>query len=77
MRTLLEGVPRALGVLQSAVGAADFLDRASQALVQIVGLDTGRVLLHKGDAWQTVAIHGTANPPAWNPSRHIIDKLLA
>src|SRR5947207_15289109 len=34
MRILLEGVPRALGVLQSAVGAADFLDRASQALVQ-------------------------------------------
>src|SRR5207248_2096280 len=26
MRVLLEGVPRALGVLQSATGAADFLD---------------------------------------------------
>jgi adenylate cyclase len=76
MRVLLEGVPRTLGVLQSAVGAADFLDRASHALVQIVGLDTGRVVLRTGDAWQTAAIHGTANSPGWNPSRHVIDRLL-
>jgi adenylate cyclase len=76
MRLLLEGVPRALGVLQSAVGTTDFLERASQALVQIVGLDTGRVLLRKGDTWDTTAVHGTTNPPGWNPSRHVIDRLL-
>lgn len=74
MRILLDGVPRALGVLQSAVGAADFLDRASQALVQIVRLDTGRVLLRKGDDWVTAAASGPAVPD-WKPSRHVLDRL--
>jgi adenylate cyclase len=76
MRLLLEGVPRALGVLQSAVRTTDFLERASNALVQVVGLDTGRVLLRNGDTWETAAVHGTTNPPGWNPSRHVIDRLL-
>jgi adenylate cyclase len=77
MRVLLEGVPHALGVLQSAVGAADFLDRASHALVQVVGLDTGRVLLRRGDTWETAAAHGaTRDLPGWCPSRHVIDRLL-
>ena len=75
MRTLLEGVPRALGVLQSAVGAADFLDRASQALVQIIGLDTGRVLLCREDAWDVAAAHGTVAGPDWRPSRHVLERL--
>jgi adenylate cyclase len=74
MRVLLDGVPRALGVLQSAVGAADFLDRASQALVQIVRLDTGRVLLRKGDEWTTAASAGPAVPD-WKPSRHVLERL--
>jgi adenylate cyclase len=77
MRTLLEGVPRALGVLQSAVGTDEFLLRASQAIVQIVGLDTGRVLLRKDDNWETGAVHGTADPPNWKPSRHVLERLLA
>jgi adenylate cyclase len=77
MRALLEGVPRALGVLQSAVGATDFLDRAAHALVQIVGLDTGRVLLRQGDRWDEAATHGTArNLPGWHPSRQVLDRLL-
>jgi adenylate cyclase len=76
MRTLLEGVPRALGVLHSAIGAADFLDRASQALVQIVGLDSGRVLLRRGDTWEVAAVHGTADSRDWRPSRHVLERLL-
>ncbi len=76
MRVLLDGVPRALGVLQSAIGAADFLERASQALVQIVGLDTGRVLLRKGAEWETAAVHGTAAAAGWRPSRLVLDRLL-
>jgi adenylate cyclase len=77
MRALLEGVPRALGVLHSAVGAADFLERASQALVQIVGLDTGRVLLRQADAWEVTAAQGGASATGWRPSRHVVERLLA
>ncbi|MBI1916276.1 MAG: adenylate/guanylate cyclase domain-containing protein [Planctomycetes bacterium] len=77
MRALLEGVPRALGVLQSAVGTTDFLNRACQALVQTVGLDTGRVLLRKGEAWDVAAAIGTsADRASWRPSRHVLDRLL-
>src|SRR5947207_1985352 len=43
-------------VLESAIGSADFLDQAARALLQIVGLDAGRVLLLNGDDWTTAAI---------------------
>ncbi|MCI0463160.1 MAG: adenylate/guanylate cyclase domain-containing protein [Gemmataceae bacterium] len=76
LRTLLEGVPRALGVLQSAVGAADFLERASGALVQIIGLDSGRVLLRRDDSWEVAAAHAAAPDPDWKPSRHVLERLL-
>ena len=76
MRLLLEGMPRALGVLHSAIGAADFLDRASQALVQIVGLDSGRVLLHREDTWEVAAVHAVAAEAGWRPSRHVLERLL-
>jgi adenylate cyclase len=76
MRALLEGMPRALGVLHSAVGAADFLERASHALVQIIGLDTGRVLLRRGDGWDIAAAHGETRTTGWRPSRHVVEHLL-
>jgi len=59
-----------------AVGTADFLDRASQALVQTVGLDTGRVLLRGGDSWEIAAAHGTPDRAAWRPSRYVLERLL-
>jgi hypothetical protein len=77
MRPLIEGMDRALIVLQNAVGAADFRERASQALVQIVGLDTGRVLLRDCDRWNVVAAHGIQGDiSGWQPSRHIVNQLL-
>jgi adenylate cyclase len=63
-----------MGVLQAAVGAADFLDKAAEALVRIVGLDRGRMLLLEGDAWAVAAAHGL--PPEggrpWQPSQHVL-----
>src|SRR5262245_19917446 len=75
MRALLNGIPRALGVLQSAVGTADFLARAAHALVQSVGLDTGRVLVRQGDGWKTEAVSGAVLDAAWRPSRHVVERL--
>jgi hypothetical protein len=49
-----------VGVLQSTVGSADFLERAAEALVQIVGLDSGRVLLLEGECWDVAASSGVA-----------------
>jgi adenylate cyclase len=77
VRLLLEGTTRVLGVLQNAVGTEAFLARAAQALVRIVGLDTGRVLLRQADGWSVKAGHGAgAEGPAWRPSRHVLDRLL-
>jgi adenylate cyclase len=61
-----------MGVLQSAVGSADFVDRAAEALVQIVGLHAGRVLLLEGDTWKAVACNPTSSGSDWRPSTHVL-----
>jgi adenylate cyclase len=74
VKELLGWLETVMGVLQSTVGAADFLDKATQALVQIVGLELGRVLLLDRDQWTIAAAHG--EPPdgsrPWQPSRHVL-----
>jgi adenylate cyclase len=66
-----------VGVLQSSIGSPDFLDRAAVALVQIVGLDTGCVLLLHGDRWDVVAAHGARRDAEdeWRPSKLVLDKV--
>lgn len=65
-----------VGVLQSSTGSADFLPRAAEALVQIVGLDSGRVLLLDGDRWDVAAAHPAASADeSWRPSRHVLDRV--
>ncbi len=66
-----------MGVLQSTVGSADFLEKAAQALVQIVGLNSGRVLLLEGDDWAVAAVYGVVPGPsgAWQPSRQVLDRV--
>jgi len=64
-------------VLQSAASSSDFFDRAALALTQLVGLDTGRVLLWNHDDWSTRALQqapkaAVANRP---PSRTILDRV--
>lgn len=66
-----------VGVLQSAVGSADFLTRAAQALVQIVGLRAGRVLLLDGENWTTAAREPPSDDADWRPSSHVLDHVRA
>jgi adenylate cyclase len=74
LKELIGWLQTVMGVLQSTVGTADFLDKATEALVQIVGLELGRVLLHNGDEWAVAAGHG--EPPQgsgpWQPSQHVL-----
>lgn len=46
----------AMGVLQSAINSSEFFDRAAQAVVDLVGLDSGRVLLWDKGEWRTQAV---------------------
>ena len=66
-----------LGVLQSTVGSSDFLPKAAEALVQIVGLHSGRVLRLEKDQWTVAAQHGTGDPLAqpWKPSQHVLTRV--
>jgi hypothetical protein len=44
--------------------------------VQIVGLDSGRVLLLEGEHWGVGAFSGTtAEGDEWRPSRHVLDRV--
>ena len=43
-------------VLQSATSSSDFFQRAAQAVVDIVGLDTGRVLILKEGRWEVESL---------------------
>jgi adenylate cyclase len=64
-----------LEVLQSAAGAADFFDKAARALVDLVGLDAGRVLLWEDGEWKIQALYPDGGAPA--PSRRVLDRLRA
>ena len=45
-----------IGVLQNAAGSNDFFQRAAQGMINIVGLDSGGVLLHKAGLWEMAAL---------------------
>lgn len=69
-----------MGVMQSAASSLEFFPRAASALVDLIGLDTGRVLLlHDGD-WkvqaQQSAVQATAEAD-WQPSRQVLAKVVA
>jgi adenylate cyclase len=76
---LITWLQTTMRVLQDAVGSADFLSRAAEALVQIVGLNSGLVLLRRDGRWDdqpTVTFPPTAGARGLRPSTTILDKLL-
>lgn len=79
-RSVLGWLRAVVVLLQSAATDGDFLRKAARALVEVVGLDLGRVLLPDGAGWKTVAFYPEAdgeyersNPP----SRLVLGRVLA
>ncbi len=71
----LQGV---IGVLHTAASSTDFFQRAAQSIVEIIGLDTGRILSQKEDSWQVEAQFAEPNSPRepnWRPSRQVLKRL--
>ena len=64
-------------VLQGTIGSEDFLKQAAVALVDIVGLESGRVLLGEPGSLKVA----TAHPPEfleitnWEPNKNIVKRL--
>jgi adenylate cyclase len=76
MKAVIPWLQAAMDVLQSAATSADFFDKAARAVVDLVNLDSGRVLLLKGEEWQVQALHtaaGVGRDAATLPSRHVLD----
>ena len=74
LAALIGWLQTTLGVLQSTIGAADFLQRTVEAMVTIVGLDSGRALLFEGESWKTLAAHPDS-AGKWQPSRRVLEQV--
>ncbi len=66
-------------VLQSAATDTDFFQKGAQAIVEVVGLDMGRVLTRDGDDWKTASFfpleeeeYERTNPP----SRMVLSRVI-
>src|SRR5262245_35328295 len=80
VESLLRWLQTIVGVLQTAASSRDFFQCAVQAVVDVVGLDVGRVLILEDTAWRTEAERfatsdkDTASPA--RPSRKVLARLL-
>lgn len=79
----VEGMVRwlqaAMGVLQSAAGSSDFYQRAARAVVDLVGLDSCRVLLRELGQWKLQVVQtkpGLRGDAEAQGSRKILDRIL-
>ena len=52
MLPLIRSVGQVMDVLQTAMSSADFFQRAAQAVVELVRLDTGRILFLRNGQWE-------------------------
>jgi len=76
----IEGLVRwwreVIDVLQSASNSEDFFQKATQAIVRLVGLDLGAVFLHEQGVWRPAVIE-TAGASSARPSTGVLARVLA
>jgi adenylate cyclase len=67
-------------VLQSALSAADFQERAAQEMVELIGLDSGRVLeIHPDGEWKEVSRYVRTTAPdarRWMPVSDLLRRIM-
>jgi adenylate cyclase len=80
----VEGIFRwlrgAMGVLQSAANSSDFFTKAARAMVDLVGLSSGRVLLFEQGQWNVQAVQRSEKLIAdtvRQPSQQVLSRVLA
>lgn len=77
--SMVRWLQAAMGVINSAAGSSDFFQRAARAVVDLVGLDTCRVLLREHGAWKIQAIQTASDAISGGDaqgSRKILDRIL-
>ncbi len=64
--------------MQSAANSSDFFFKAARAVVDIVGLDSGRVLLLEDGVWSQVAVQTASDVEirlGWKPSQNVLQHI--
>ncbi len=77
--SLVKWIQAILGVLKGAASTDDFLPGAARALVDLIRLDSGRVLVRVQDRWEALATAtaaGIRTTDEWQPSRHVVNQVL-
>jgi sigma-B regulation protein RsbU (phosphoserine phosphatase) len=77
---MIRWIQAAMDVLQSAANSSEFFDKASAALVDLVGLDVGQVLLFQNGTWHPQARRVAPQNRLGDErmaSRHVLDHVLA
>jgi adenylate cyclase len=75
MESLLRWLQAAQEVLHSATGSLEFFARAARAVVELVGLDSGHILICENEEWTVKAAEFAPRVtprPEWQPSRRIL-----
>src|SRR5260370_12826876 len=78
LENLLRWLQTTMEVLQSAASSSEFFFKAARAVVDIVGLDSGRVLLLERGVWTPVAVqtaHDVEIKLEWRPSQYVLSRL--
>lgn len=76
--SLIPWLQATTGVLHEAATAIDCFDSAAGALLDVVGLDAGRVLLLEGADWRVKALKtlsATTDEDPWKPSSTVLKRL--
>jgi adenylate cyclase len=73
---LIRALELMMDVFQMASSSSDFYVRACKAVIDLVGLDSGRVLVRQGDRWQTVEQRSPAGTEIGPVSRFVVDQVL-
>jgi adenylate cyclase len=79
LEELLRWLQTTLEVLQSAVTSSEFFHKAAQAVVDLVGLDSGRVLLLEDGLWKVVSVctgTGITVSAGWEPSTTVMAEVV-
>jgi adenylate cyclase len=81
VESLVRWLQTTLEVFQCAAGSSDFFGKAAQAVVDLVGLDTGVVLLRSRDKWEVAALRRSRGEVTentlseWQPSRQVLNRV--
>lgn len=75
--TLTKWFETLLSVQRAAAGSEEFYQETARAVVDLVGLDMGMVLVRRGSAWETKAMHEASGASFSRVSQAVLNHVLS